>query len=490
MRTADLIVGFTALTLVITAVVLSVFNQRLERRTTLVVEEYIRDITLATDIVYQSFSRGEYIYNLVNRGLNRGGNRGEEQGLTIDSESVIGRILVVDQDGLVFDSSDRSEIGRRFSDLMGEVPRLEPGDLRPDAGVERRDPSRTLGFSIETERGVRRIFIVVSLSRLNRVKESGERIRLMVLAGLGLVMIAAIVIFTRRLTGSIVGLGEAARRVTEGEIDFQVPVGGPREARRLAGAFNEMLAGLRRNRSLEEELQRAERSAVVGRLASGIAHEIRNPLNFINLSIDYLREKYAPSEAGGRGEYTAILTTIKDELARLNRLVSDFLSYGRPMKLRRREVGLRTLVEEVGGLVATRMAQQSIRLEIIAPPEGEVTILADPEQLRTCFSNLMINAVEAMPEGGRLIVAIRRHDAEASIDFTDTGHGMPPENVGQIFEPYFSTKETGVGLGLALTRRIIEEHGGRISVTSSPGAGTTFHLSGLPIITSGGPSLS
>jgi signal transduction histidine kinase len=87
-----------------------------------------------------------------------------------------------------------------------------------------------------------------------------------------------------------------------------------------------------------------------------------------------------------------------------------------------------------------------------------------------------------MPEGGRLTVTISRADTGASIDFTDTGHGsMPPENIDQIFEPYFSTKETGVGLGLALTRRIIAEHGARIAVTSSPGAGATFHITGLQL---------
>jgi hypothetical protein len=187
---------------------------------------------------------------------------------------------------------------------MGEVARLEPGDLRADGGVERRDPSRTLGFSIETERGVRRIFIVVSLSRLNQVQESGERIRTVVLAGLGLVMIAAIVVFTRRPSGSIGRCsGRAARRVTEGR-SISVPVGGPREARRLAGAFNEMLAGLRRN-AASKELQRAERrSAVVGRLSPPASLTKSVTPQFHQL-IDRLPAREVPSVggAGGRAEY-------------------------------------------------------------------------------------------------------------------------------------------------------------------------------------------
>ncbi len=460
------IVTFSVAILLVTAVALSVVNQRLERRTTEVVEEYIRDITLATDIVYQSFSRGEYLYDLV--------NRGGPQGLMIDDESVISRILVIDQDGLVFDSSNRSEIGRRFDDLIRDVPPFQPGDLNLAAAAGRRDLGRTLKFSIETERGVRRIFIAISLDRLNQVKEAGDRGRLLLLTGLGALMIVAIAIFTRRLTRPIVGLSQAARRVTEGEIDFQVPVDGPEEAGRLARAFNEMLVGLRRNRSLEEELQRAERAAVIGRLASGIAHEIRNPLNFINLSIDYLREKYAPVEPGGREEYTGILTTIKDELARLNRLVSSFLSYGRPAKLKLRQIDLRGLIEEVRSLVATRMVQQGIDFELAVPTGAETVITVDPELIKTCFSNLMINAVEAMSEGGRLSISLQPNDHEMNISFTDTGEGMTAETIDRVFEPYFSTKETGVGLGLPLTKKIIEEHGGHISVSSSPQNGTSF----------------
>jgi len=250
--------------------------------------------------------------------------------------------------------------------------------------------------------------------------------------------------------------------------------------------FNEMLVGLRRSRALEEELQRAERCAVVGRLASGIAHEIRNPLNFINLSIDYLRDKHRPADATGRDEYLRILTTIKDEIGRLNHLVGDFLSYGRSAKLRRREVDARALVSEVRDLVSTSAAQQnvSIRITGLSPEggsaEGEtgltLPITADPEYLRTCFSNIMINAIQAMPDGGLLTVAFDREPSRLTIDFHDNGQGMSPEMCEQIFEPYFSTKETGIGLGLALTRKIIEEHGGEISVSSQLGVGTTFHI--------------
>jgi len=106
--------------------------------------------------------------------------------------------------------------------------------------------------------------------------------------------------------------------------------------------------------------------------------------------------------------------------------------------------------------------------------EGDTTLNADGEQLKTCFSNLMINALQAMPNGGALGVTLRPEPSQLVIEFTDTGHGIPPGEIEQIFEPYYSTKDTGIGLGLPLTRKIIEEHGGTISVTSEPGRGTTF----------------
>jgi signal transduction histidine kinase len=248
----------------------------------------------------------------------------------------------------------------------------------------------------------------------------------------------------------------------------------------LTETFNEMLAGLRSKEELEEQLQRAERSAVVGRLASGIAHEIRNPLNFINLSIDHLREQFAPAAEASRAEYARILGTIKDEIGRLNRLVSNFLSYGRPARLKLLEVDARSLVEEVVGLVRAQAEQQGVRV-VVTEVEGDEAarrsdhfLRADAELIKTCFSNLVINSLQAMPEGGELKVTLRPRGPAVEIEFADTGSGIAPEALGQIFEPYYSTKETGIGLGLPLTKKIIEDHGGEIAVTSEPGAGTTF----------------
>jgi signal transduction histidine kinase len=470
-------VAFIALMLALTMAVISFYNQRLEERTTRVVNEYIREIPLATDLVYRSLSEGENLYVLV--------NQPGQNSLAVNSESSIRHIFIVDEEGKIFDSTDQKDNEKLFAKEYPEIAQsISTGDLRGDVGKIGDEEFRKLHFSITTspesdETGVQKsakrdIYIVLSMKRLQQVKESAERDRLIAFVFLGLLLIVTIAIFTKRITRPITELGQIAEKVAEGNLDFGAPVSGPKEMRTLSQTFNEMLSGLRSKRNLEELLQRAERSAVVGRLASGIAHEIRNPLNFINLSIDHLRASFAPKEEPSRAQYIHMLTTIKDELARLNRLVTDFLGYGRPAKLKIREVDARSLIEEVRDLVNTQAEQQGVTVNIEQNGHGDAKLQGDPELIKTCFSNLMINAIQAMPSGGALNVSLRPDNGFLEIKFADTGVGIMPEDLGQIFEPYYSTKDTGIGLGLPLTKKIIEEHGGKINVESGLGRGTTF----------------
>jgi signal transduction histidine kinase len=173
-----------------------------------------------------------------------------------------------------------------------------------------------------------------------------------------------------------------------------------------------MVERLREHRALEERLHFAERTSALGRLASAVAHEIRNPLNFINLSIDHVRERLPPEEAKKREDFDRILINMKAEISRLNRLVGDFLSFGKPMRLHPRLVSVEEVLREVASLVDHKAKDQGITLEVAAD-EALPRIVADPELLKTCFLNLMINAVDAMPEGGALEIAVRRGRAAA-----------------------------------------------------------------------------
>lgn len=456
--------AFIAAILIVTMVVISLINQPLERRTTEQVDEYIRTIPLATDLAFRTLNAGSFMFNEVNK-------PGE---LQINSESIIRHIIITDKSGKIIDSTDSQDIDRQIKPFIEGAPQVQTGDLRQDFHVRENSQSKTLLLTTETDAGIRQIYVIISMDRLNRVKQTVERDRLIAFAGFGVLLIVLIAVFSRRLTQPITDLGLAARRVTAGNLDVAVPIKGPEEVSALSRTFNEMLTVLRRSQALEEELQRSERSAVIGRLASGIAHEIRNPLNFINLSIDHLREAFAPANEAQKVQYKHILTTIKDELARLNQLVTDFLSYGRPAKLKLRELDARSLVQDVRDLVIAKADEQGVKIQIEANGTGDTKLIADAEQLKTCFSNLMINAVQAMPGGGELDINLISSEDQVEIEFTDTGIGILPEALEQIFEPYYSTKETGIGLGLPLTKKIIEEHGGQIEVESEVGIGTSF----------------
>jgi signal transduction histidine kinase len=461
-------VAFIALMLALTMAVISVYNQRLEERTTNVVNEYLHEIPVAIGLVLRSLYEDRDLYDLA-----------DQNGLTINDESIIRHIFIVDEEGKIYRSTDRNEIGNKHN-RADEASSINPAELKANldqiGGKETADIQFPMTTAIgDEQKDVKRdIHIILSLKRLQQVKESAERDRFIAFVLLGLLLIVTIAIFTKRITSPIIDLGRVAEKVTEGNLDCSAPVSGPKEIRMLSQTFNEMLSGLRSKRNLEELLQRAERSAVVGRLASGIAHEIRNPLNFINLSIDHLRAAFAPKEEAPRAQYIHMLTTIKDELARLNRLVSDFLGYGRPAKLKIREIDARSLIEEVRDLVHTHAEQHAVTVNIKQDGESDSKLQGDAELIKTCFSNLMINAIQAMPGGGKLDISLRPDNGFLEIKFADTGVGIMPEDLAQIFEPYYSTKETGIGLGLPLTKKIIEEHGGKIAVESGPGRGTTF----------------
>lgn len=454
-------VVFMTITLLLVTLVLSLVNQRLEKRTTSQVDEYIHAITQSNDLVYQSFSSGKYLYELV--------NDPRATSLVVNQESIIRHILLVKEDGRVYDSTARADIDREVAAAIKDVPLLRRGDIKLGDENLSGEQLRTMTSSLTTDLGKRTIVVVISMDRLQRVKDEAARIRLIALGAMGLGLIVLIAWYSRRATRPITELAHAARRVAGGDLDFEVRAARSDEIGTLARTFNEMLADLRKKRELEERLRRAEQSAVVGRLASGIAHEIRNPLNFINLSIDHLREKFTPS-----GEPARILGMIKEEIGRLNRMVSDFLSYGRPARLKVRFLEARSLVDEVANLISAQAAEQDVSVEVTTEPHGETTILADGEQLKTCFSNLMINAIQAMPAGGNLRVTLRPAADALAIEFADTGPGIAADEIEQVFEPYYSTKDTGIGLGLPLTKKIIEEHSGTIRVTSEPGKGSSF----------------
>jgi signal transduction histidine kinase len=248
----------------------------------------------------------------------------------------------------------------------------------------------------------------------------------------------------------------------------------------LTRSFNDMVGQLRHAREREHELNRLERFTALGQLAGGLAHEIKNPLNFISLALDQLRARYAPQQPQDREAFLHQLLIMKDEMRRLAELVQSFLNYGKPIEIFPAPTDVHQLVDGVIALSESKMKSQGIDL-VEEGKDVPGMLNADAEKLRTCFINVVANAIQAMPEGGTMRIAFRRVEDAMVITFSDTGAGIEAEVVNQVFDPFFTTKREGIGLGLFLSKAIVESHGGTIDIGPNPdGQGTTVTFSFPP----------
>ncbi len=320
---------------------------------------------------------------------------------------------------------------------------------------------------------------------LDNFKKLLDRIYLeRVLATFGILLVATglSIYLAIRFTRPIDDLVEASRQVAAGNLDFSIPIKTRDEIGTLAATFNEMIEKLRESRKLEERLYQVEKQSTLGRLASGIAHEIRNPLNYINLSIDYAKDKFQPEDSEKAEAYQKTLDNIKGEILRLKKMVSEFLEFGKPTRLALSAYSLRSIVDDVVNLLARKIEDQHIKVKLDLPA-GENLVRVDHEQIKTCLINILINPIESMPHGGALTISALEDLEQPKIRLVvaDSGGGIADEVQGKVFEPYYSTKETGVGLGLAITKKIIEDHGGRVWLESKAHQGTRIFVE-LPLV--------
>lgn len=283
----------------------------------------------------------------------------------------------------------------------------------------------------------------------------------------------------RKYTQPLHSVIESAKRVASGDLTKTHEVEGEDEIAELTQSFNEMVEKLRQHRELEERLREAERLSAVGKLASGIAHEIRNPLNFMNLSIDHILNRLGSGRPEGTAEALALMAKIKAEIHRLNTMIENFLTVGKPLTLNKSEIDLSTLIQDVVGLAQQKAVEQGIAIEV-ADEAPVARLQADPMQVKTCLMNVVLNAIQAMPAGGRLRIIVAAGSGTVDITISDTGPGISEEDLNRIFNPYFTTKKLGIGLGLAITKKVVEEHRGRITVRSRPNEGTDVVIS-LPV---------
>jgi len=364
------------------------------------------------------------------------------------------------------------ESGQTSNDIRRMRPNSPPPEPQPLSGSPRAFP-----IPIGTTKGINYIIVVLGVARMTQGGswETEFRTYVPTLTVLLLATFAAGVLVWR-FTRPLRELSRGTQRVAAGDFSFRVPEADRRdEIGGLAATFNEMVTQLGRMRELESQVKQAEQSAVIGRLASAIAHEIRNPLNYINLALDHLRTSLAPQDPQKREQVEQLTGQIKTEVARINTRITEFLKYSRPASLNLQPLDLRDTLRDALRMVEVQAADGGVEVQF----EGEgatPNVLGDRESLRSLFTNLIINGMHAMEGqgGGRLTIGLTSENGRARVNVSDTGRGIEPDNLPKIFEPYFSTKETGTGLGLAIVKKSVEDHDGSISVESKPGEGTTF----------------
>lgn len=229
-------------------------------------------------------------------------------------------------------------------------------------------------------------------------------------------------------------------------------------------------------KALTDQLIRADRLAAMGELTAGVAHEVRNPLGIIRASVQLVEES-----SFNKDRLLEATSVIKQEIDRLDRVIKALLDFGRPSKPHLAVTDVADVVEDV--LLFTRRFAGQSNVSISAlDVKGLPRVMADPDQLKQVFVNLISNAVQAMSQsGGSIEVRAYINEGFISVAVSDTGPGIPPDDLKKVFDPFYSTRDEGTGLGLTIVHRILDEHDGHIEVASDPGAGTTFTVS-LPII--------
>ena len=244
-----------------------------------------------------------------------------------------------------------------------------------------------------------------------------------------------------------------------------------------------MFQDLTKIRAIEEEMKKRERLASIGELAAGMAHEIRNPLASLSGSMQVLSRELKLEDENSR-----LMEIALQETERLDMIITTFLRYARPVPLSKKRFSLHDLLHDTLGLLRNSPDYYDHISLVTKFTKGKLYALIDPDQMKQVFWNLVLNAIQAMPQGGRLTVETRKikslsrpgnpqmSDSSVEVRFVDNGVGIEPADREKIFYPFFTTKQKGSGLGLSIVHRIVEEHGGEILVESKPGQGTTMIL--------------
>lgn len=238
----------------------------------------------------------------------------------------------------------------------------------------------------------------------------------------------------------------------------------------LVENFNDMVTKLKERIEIEKKLEEMEHMYKVGQLSSAIAHEIKNPLNFINLTVNQVKDEIM--DTYHNKPLANLLIMVEDEIKRINDLLVNFLEYGKPLKLNFKMVNVDELFENLKNIISVKLLDRNISLKI--ETDNNIMIKCDYDKMLGCFINLVINAIESIEKNGEIKINAFKSGNMVVFHVSDNGKGVPDNIKTKLFDPYISTKSTGMGLGLSFTKRIIEEHRGRIYLNEDYKDGADF----------------
>jgi two-component system, NtrC family, sensor kinase len=439
--------------------------------------------------------QAELIAAMADRSLTRAMGFGETEVIRailarIGEQKVLAGIRVVGVDGRILQSNRPEEVGRPLPSAprpSGDVL-LEPVWDVQDRSVAVFRPIANGTPCVGCHEADRKVLGYLNVLVSFPKGESGISHQWTIVIVAALVSLLAVggliaLLFSLVLGRRLDALSETMSRVEGGDLSVRVEEASGDELGRLGKSFNTMVERLAEaRRQLEdrhsEQIRRAQSLAALGTMAAGIAHEINNPIaGMQNCVRALLRGNW------DKARLTQYLELLREGLERIGRTVGQLLNFAREAKPQVARVSLRPLLQRCLTLLEHELTNRGIATSLRL--DGEVNdILGDPHQLEQVFLNVLMNAIEAMNNGGRLDIAIReRRDPRfAQVAVTDTGAGIPPEHMQRIFDPFFTTKEVGknTGLGLSVSYGIVRTHGGYIDVESTVGVGTTVRVD-LPV---------
>ena len=385
-----------------------------------------------------------------------------------------GYAFVVDATGRVLTHPEKRHVGRMPNELQEpSVEKLIKGMVRDRQGMASYayHGRKIAAFTHVEDKG----WIVAVTLPITEFKEHitviKNQIFYIVLIA-GSLALAAGIFFSWHFLRPIKRLARATNVISEGRLPAQIPYGSHDELGLLTRSFNQMVRNLRR---IQAKLVKSEKLVSLGRMAAGVAHEIRNPLNTMNVTLGMLKRKIAD-----KPEVIELAETISEEISRVDHFLSEFLSYSRQPPPKPIPTNVNEIIEDILSDCSIRPEGKGVVME--SHLDHQVPLIPlDSFQIERAIKNVVINALEAMPEGGRLTITTKwypdketeKSEGTLELSISDSGVGMKPGDLQNVFDPFYTTKEFGTGLGLPITQSILESHGGRIDIRTQTGEGTT-----------------